>query len=128
MAIICLISMCCLKCMSFEINTPQWWQVYSKSFSCLLLLWRVKFLAEFTFSSQWLHMKCFDLAIICVILHASSFLDFLHYVCLQWLHVYWFSYNCVGSCEQESSTLFFSIIFQTMFIYLFLAVFSNVCF
>ena len=81
--------------------------MYSKSFSCLLFLWRVKFLAEFTFSSQWLHMKCFDLAVICVILHASSFLDYFHYVCLQWLHVYWFSYNCIESCEQKFSTYYY---------------------
>ena len=91
-AIICLILMCCLKCMIFWNKYSPMMTGISKSFSCLLLIWRVKFLAVFTFSSQWLHMKCFDCRSCRHFSDSICFfiLRFYYYVCLQWLHLYYF--------------------------------------
>ena len=74
------------KVMTFEIYTPQWSQVYSKGFSCLLFLWRVKFLVYFAFSSHWLHMRCFDRRSCC------HFSDSICFLLLDFITMYVYNY------------------------------------
>ena len=81
-AILCLILIWCLKCMIFWNKHFQWWQVYQKVFHVLLLIWRVKFLAVFIFSSQWSHLNSAVLPSCCDFI-CFFILDFLHNICLQ---------------------------------------------
>ena len=65
---------------------------YIQIISCLLFLWRVRFLAKFAFSSQWLHIKCFGRR---SCRHFSDSICFFilrfHYnICPQWLHLSYF--------------------------------------
>ena len=118
-AVICFLLMCHLKLWLLKLTLHNDYR-YIQIISCLLFLWRVKFLANFAFSSQWLHMRCFDRR---SCRHFSDSICFFilrfHYnVCLQWLHLYYFFIIELKLVNRNLKTIYFLLFFkQCLFSY-----------
>ena len=128
---ICFLLMCHLKLWLLKLTLHNDYR-YIQFTSCLFFLWRVRFLAKFAFSSQWLHIKCFGRRSCRFFSDSICFfiLRFYYNVCLQWIHL--FSNKLVWSLWTGILKLFLFYYFSNkvylaIFVHFFTCLFS-ICF